>query len=167
MTPEDYTTNEALLTGDCLKKLATYGMEFAKKRIAQNDLAAPAVAIRGKVFEKYLAYIVFGRIVRLSAEALEKGLTHVSSVRLMEELGVSINQKLAKSDKPDLKGIDFSAPQMLGVMKRSFDTITADVDSLFTQLAGGDIEAIRRFGSLVVPDNPKTEQKSATSFPLE
>lgn len=161
MTPDNSIRNsEILFTEDNLKKLACYGLEYAKKKIAQNGAVAPTVASHDKVFEKYLAYIVFGRIINLSTVALKDGMPHADSVRLFEELGLSINQKLAKSGTPEMKAINFSDTKMVDVMRQSFDTI--EVDDLFTQLTGPDIKAIRKLGSVVVPENPKTEQKIST-----
>ena len=165
MTTEDYTAKkDVLFTEDNLKKLACYSMEFAKKRIAENSLATSAVATHDKVFKRYLAYIVFGRIVKRAAEALNAGVLHASSVRLFEQLGLSINQKLAKSGRIELQGIDFSDHQMIDTMRQSFDTV--NVDDLRALLAEPDIATIRTLGPVMVPDNPKAEQKIST-FPLE
>lgn len=162
MSPEtNYNkTGETLFDEDSLKKLACYGMEFAKKKMAQNTAVAPAIAGRSKALEKYLAYIVFGRIVRLSAAARQSGVLHADSVKLMEEMGKSINEKVAKNGTNELKGTDFTDPKMIGVLGKGFDTV--EVDDLFTQLSGSDIDVVRRLGSVIVAENPKPDPKSST-----
>lgn len=161
MTPDNFTRNlEILFTEENFKRLAGFGLEFAGKKIYTAIAAS-----RGTAFNIYLSYVIFGRIVKLSAEALRNEQSHANSVRLMEELGTFVNEKLlAESATAELKGIDFSDPKMIDTMKQSFNTI--DFDNLFEQLGGDDIGMIRRLGSVIVPENPKQERR-LSEYPFD
>jgi hypothetical protein len=161
MTPDNSIRNsEILLSEGSLKTLAELGMEDANVEITVSALVTQSVADRGESFRRYLSYVVFGRVTDLARRALGDDMVHAESVRLAQQLGTFINKKIAESSNNELKGIDFSDQKMLGILRASFETI--DFESLLKSVKPEDIALIRKLGTTIVPENPKTEQKVST-----
>ena len=156
-----------------LEEIVTYGMGFSRGKVMDATSVSLQVAGQRAVFVDYLSYVVFGRIVRLSSQCPEEKKEVCISVKFAQELGGVINQNMATDKKSPFfayshyqfrKDVDFTQEEGRAIIEKAFNLI--NVDALFTQLSEMEINQIRRMGSIVIPENPKLEQKPS-DFILE
>ena len=60
--------------------------------------------------------------------------------------------------------MDFTQEEGRVIVQKSFEHINAD--AIFAQLSESEMSLVRRFGSTIIPDNPKAEQRPS-EFRLE
>ncbi|HJX59438.1 hypothetical protein A2V61_02440 [Candidatus Woesebacteria bacterium RBG_19FT_COMBO_47_8] len=147
-----------------LAEIVKYGMGFSRGKIQDASSISLQVAAQRPVFLDYLSYIIFGRIVRLSTQCPEEKKEVCISVKFAHELGEYINLQVTKSRKNGLKSVDFTQEEGRVIVQKSFEHINAD--AIFAQLSESEMSLVRRFGSTIIPDNPKAEQRPS-EFRLE
>lgn len=144
--------------------IVMFGMRFSEWKIKDASSISLQVAAQRPAVSEYLPYIIFGRIVRLSTQCPEEKKEVCVSVKFAHELGEYINRQVAASRKSGLKGVDFTQEQGRALIQKAFESINAD--GLSGQLSEGEISTVRRFGSLIIPENPRAEQ-GPSQFRLE
>jgi len=140
-----------------LADIVKYGMSFSRGKIQDASSISLQVAAQRPVFTDYLAYVIFGRIVRLSTQCPEEKKEVCVSVKFAHQLGEQINAQVAASKKDGFKGVDFTQEKGRAIVQEAFELVNAD--ALFNQLGEQEIDMVRRFGSLIIPENPRAEQR--------
>jgi hypothetical protein len=142
-----------------LAAIVKHGMNFSREKIKDATSISLQIDAQRPVFVDYLAYVVFGRIVRLSTQCPEDKKEVCVSVKFAHGLGEYINGKVAKS-RNGFKQVDFTQEGGRVIIQQAFETINAD--HLFDQLGEQEIDMVRRFGSMIIPENPKPGEKPST-----
>jgi hypothetical protein len=81
-------------------------------------------------------------------------------------MGLYINEKLQKSGNETYKDMDFTKIETNRLIKEGLNMMNVDkwLDKLHEN---NKIDAIRRLGSQIVPDNPKPVVKQYSNFRLD
>ena len=142
-----------------LAAVVKHGINFSRGKIKDATSISLQIDAQRPVFVDYLAYVVFGRIVRLSIQCPEDKKEICVSVKFAHELGEYINGKVAKS-RNGIEQINFTKEEGRAITQKAFETINAD--HLFDQLGEAELDMVRRFGSMIIPENPKPGEKPST-----
>lgn len=147
-----------------MAEIVKYGMSFSRGKVMDATAVSLQVAGQRPIFVDYLSYVVFGRIVRLASQCPDAKKDVCVSVKFAQELGDIINKKMTSSRKNVFKEVDFTREEGRAIIEKAFNSI--NVDALFTQLNEMEINNVRRMGSIIIPENPRLEQKPS-EFRLE